>query len=533
MNWKYLRQGLVWLLVWLSVGLIAACAGSNEGLDPTTQYPHQYSDPFTTTQAYSKGLQNPLLAQQKVKKRIVENTKAFLRALPEDNGRAVAYDRTTSKQTFFRRTFSARQNDGRIRIGILLPLSAKSASVRNIAEDLFNAAQLALFDLKRPELTLLVQDTQGTPEGALKVTSKLLQDGVQIIIGPLFAASTQAITPLARNAGIPVLSLSNNRDIAGDGVWLMGFLPEQNLDRIIDEATARGHTRFAALIPETAYGQRIQNALAPIIEFYGGELVQTEVYQEEAQSMLVPVQRIALYEERKQAWEEERARLTEEAILLLARLSDAPVAEDIWVQIAELNPELKAQYDAMRLTETFGELPYDAIIMPEGGIRLRTLAPLLPYFDVDPRDIKFLGTGLWDDPKLSQEPPLIGGWYAAPEPRGWRDFTKRYEKIYGRRPPRLSSLAYDSVSLIAALTAIYPSTAFTHKSLTNPNGFHGTDGIFRLTRDGLNERGLAVLEIRRRRNGRVSSAPDNFVSFDQTSNERNNDKTLSTFSIFE
>ena len=453
------------------------------------------------------------------RKRIVENTRAFLRALPK--GQPVAYDRKQPDQGFFDKAFSAKPNDGRIRIAILLPLSAENEEVRAMAQNLLDAAQLALFDLRRPELTLLVHDTQGTAEGAGRAAQRTLKDGAEIIIGPLFAAGTQAVAPLARTAGVPVLSFSNNRDMAGSGVWLMGFLPEQNLDRIIEEAVLSGHKRFAALIPETPYGQRMQAALEPTISFYGGELVMTETYQDEAQSMLVPVQRIALFEERKLAWAEERDRLTEEATILLATLPDPPVIEEstppeeIWAQLEEINPELKKQYDDMRLTETFGELPYDAVILPEGGIRLRTLAPLLPYFDVNPRAIKFLGTGLWDDPTLGQEPPLVGGWYAAPDPSGWRSFSKRYEQIYGRPAPRLASLAYDSISLVAALTDIYPNAPFTYRSLTTPNGFQGIDGIFRLTQNGLNERGLAVLEVRRKRNANVADAPNSFVGLDQ------------------
>ena len=68
---------------------------------------------------------------------------------------------------------------------------------------------------------------------------------------------------------------------------------------------------------------------------------------------------------------------------------------------------------------------------------------------------------------------------------------------------------------MGALTEINPQAPFTYRSLTSPNGFQGTDGIFRLTEDGLNERGLAVLEVRRKRNVSVAKAPDSFVGLDQ------------------
>lgn len=451
--------------------------------------------------------------------RIVESTRAFLRGLPETRNQPTLYERPDASGSDSGRSGRGARvaDDGRVRVGLLLPSGATDEGVRAVAADLFNAAQLALFDVDRAEITLLVKDTQGTPKGAARAARAAIREGAQLLIGPVFGASARAVAPIARQASVPTIAFSNDRAVAGDGVWLIGFLPEQNLERIIEVARLQGLERFAALIPQTTYGERIEAALGPALQRYGGELVQIEYYQEEAQSMFDPVQKLAQYEDRKLAWTEEKTRLLEEAQLLFPEIEE----KELMALLAEQAPELHLQLEDLSRRETFGELPYDAVLMPEGGIKLRSLAPLLPYFDVDPREIRFLGTGLWDDPQLGQEPPLIGGWYAAPTPGGWNAFAKRFEKVYGHNPRRIASLAYDGISLAAALAAINNDRPFTAQTLTNADGFLGIDGIFRLNANGMNERGLAVLEIRRRKNRLVTEAPDSFVAIDRAAGQEN------------
>ena len=183
--------------------------------------------------------------------------------------------------------------------------------------------------------------------------------------------------------------------------------------------------------------------------------------------------------------------------------------------IRDIAPELVSNYETLKRVETLGEIPYDAVFMPEGGLALRNLAPLLPYFDVDPRRVKFVGTGLWDDPELGQEPPLHGGWYAAPDAGLWRKFSNHYADKFQTRPARLASIAYDAVALAARLAAVHASAPFRPQTLTEPNGFAGIDGILRLTPNGLAERGLAVHEIQRKKAVLVSPAPASFVERDR------------------
>src|SRR3546814_1140 len=142
---------------------------------------------------------------------------------------------------------------------------------------------------------------------------------------------------------------------------------------------------------------------------------------------------------------------------------------------------------------------------------LRALAPLLPCFDIDPRAVKFIGTGLWDDASLGSEPALLGGWYAGPAQDGFEAFRKRFEQAFNHRPPRLASLAYDATALVGILAQRGGAAAFSDAVLTSPDGFAGYDGIFRFRADGTVERGLAILEVQRRGSRVIDPAPASFL----------------------
>jgi ABC-type branched-subunit amino acid transport system substrate-binding protein len=109
--------------------------------------------------------------------------------------------------------------------------------------------------------------------------------------------------------------------------------------------------------------------------------------------------------------------------------------------------------------------------------------------------VQLLGTGLWDDPRIFNDTTLQGGWYAAPDSTGFRNFTARYRTRYGQDPVRTATLAYDAVALVAALVKTQGPQRFSEQTLTNSSGFAGIDGLFRLRSDGTNQRGLAVMRV--------------------------------------
>ena len=340
---------------------------------------------------------------------------------------------------------------GQIRVGLILPLSAQgNAGVA--AQSMKNAAEMALAEFKEPNIQLLVKDDAGTPQGAQTGAQQAIDEGAEIIVGPLFAQSVSAVGGLARTRGIPVIAFSTDASVAARGVYLLSFLPESDVKRIVDYAISRGKRSFAALLPDNAYGAVVEAAFQQEVARRGGRVIALEKYPPDPGKMSEAVRRVA---------------------------QAASSADSIFISDgADAVPQVLQQLAANR---------------------------------VNLKRVQLLGTGLWDEQRMFETSALTGGWYAAPNAAGFRGFAQRYRARFGREPVRTATLAYDAVALVAALVKTQGPQRFSEQVLTGSSGFAGIDGIFRFRTDGTNERGLAVLRVAPGGGQVVSPAPTSFT----------------------
>jgi ABC-type branched-subunit amino acid transport system substrate-binding protein len=345
---------------------------------------------------------------------------------------------------------------GTVKVALLLPITA-SGSTPAIAKALKQAAELALFDFDNPNVTLVPKDTRGTSDGARAAAESAIHDGAELIIGPLFAQEVSSAAPVARQAGIPMIAFSSDEKVAGNGVYLLSFLAGRDVPRIVSFAMSRGKRNFAQLIPQSPYGRIAEAAFARAVSAGGGQgAVRATFPPDDSNAMLGPVRQIA--------------------------------------------------------NAITGGQPADALFLPAGRDELPSLAPLLASADLTSGRVQFIGTGQWDYPNIGGEKAFIGGWYPAPDPKGWSNFTQRYAKTYGAVPPRLASLAYDAVSLAVSLSQNPQGERYASTQLTRASGFAGVDGLFRLLPDGTCERGLAILEVREGGPQVIDPAPSSFAT---------------------
>jgi branched-chain amino acid transport system substrate-binding protein len=322
---------------------------------------------------------------------------------------------------------------GQIRVALILPLSA-GGNAGVAGQAMRNAAEMALAEFNSPNIQLLVKDDGGSADGARLAAQQALDEGAELILGPLFAQSVSIVGQIARSRNVPVIAFSTDANVATRGVYLLSFLPESDVARIVQYAASTGKRSYAALIPDNPYGTVVEAAFKQDVARRGGQIAALERYPHDKAAMAVPVRNVA------QA---------------LARA--------------------------------------DALFIPDGGDALPDVAQALVANGVNTKRIQLLGTGLWDDPRVFQTPALDGGWYAAPDGAGYRNFANRYAARFKQQPVRTATLAYDAVALIAALVKTQGPQRFSFEVLTNPSGFSGIDGLFRFRPDGTNERGLAVL----------------------------------------
>ena len=341
---------------------------------------------------------------------------------------------------------------GQVKVGLILPLSA-SGNGAAVAASMRNAAEMALAEFSNPNIQLLVKDDGGSGAGAQQAAQQAIDEGAEIILGPLFAVSVSSAAQVARARGVPVIAFSTDSTVAAPGVYLLSFLPESDVDRVIRYALQQGKRSFAALIPDNAYGSVVQAAFQQIASQGGGRVAAMERYPLDRSLMVEPVRRVAA------------------------------AARQI-----------------------------DSIFIPDGADSVVTAVQTLAANGVSPRRTQLMGTGLWDDPRIFSEPNAQGGWFAAPDPAGFRAFSGRYRSRYGQDPLRAATLSYDAVSLVAALVKTQGPARFSEQVLTNPSGFAGIDGVFRFRQDGTNQRGLAVMRVTTSGPQVISPAPKAFAS---------------------
>ncbi len=320
------------------------------------------------------------------------------------------------------------------RVALLLPFSGGTPETRALAESLEKAAELAVLDSKNGDILLMPRDDGGTPQTAAAAATRAIADGAEIIIGPLFSQNVAAVSPIARAGHVPVIGLSSDRSVGGNGVYLLSFQPETEVNRIVSYAVRTGHTSFSGLIPKSAYGEKVVAAFRDSVMRAGAQIAAIESFDEQPQAVTAPAKAAA-------------------------------------------------------------QAGGDAILIAEGGTMLQALGPALALNGVTPRSVQLLGTGLWDDVSILREPVLAQGWFAAPPPDAFRNFAAHYRQIYQAAAPRIATLSYDAISLVALLTQGRPGLRFTDAALTDASGFAGVDGIFRFRRDGSAERGLAILQV--------------------------------------
>jgi len=331
----------------------------------------------------------------------------------------------------------------RHRIALLVPLSGPNAAV---GQSIADAAAMALADTGGKALRITNYDTA---QGAEAAARKALAEGNKLFLGPLLGEDVHAVEGPASAAGVPVISFSNDADVAGDDVWLLGFSPAQSIDRIVRFAKSKGLTRFAALIPPGVYGRNASNMLLRTAEAVGGTVVAMQSYQRSPASLAAAI-------------------------------------------------------------KTISKEKFDAVLIADSGRIAVASAPLIRR-DAGAA-VRMLGTELWNaEPSLNNSPAMAGAWFASVDDSVFKQFVSRYRARYGRTPYRLASLGYDAVLLTVRIAKSWKvGDQFPVDALADEGGFSGVDGAFRFAHGHIAERALAVHQLGPGGGTIVSPAPQGF-----------------------
>jgi ABC-type branched-subunit amino acid transport system substrate-binding protein len=338
---------------------------------------------------------------------------------------------------------------GPVTVALLLPLSA-GGEAAGLAQSFKNAAALAISE--NPNVVrVLVKDDGGSEAGGRAAAQAAIGEGATLILGPVFAPAVAGAASVTRQAGVPVIAFSTRADLATRNVYLLSFLPQGDIDRVVSYAASQGKRNFAAIVPANDYGGVAIEALSTAAARAGGRVVGYSQYNPNRSDLATAAQAIAGY----------------------------------GTQV-------------------------DAVLVPEGGAGAGAVAAALRGAGVATGRVQLLGTGQWDDPAIAGDPNLAGAWYPAPERGAYETYLGKYRARFGTVPPRTASLAYDGATLAVGLVKTFGPSAFTESNIANSGGFLGVNGLFRFSQNGLSQRGLAVYQVGGGSVRVVSPAPRSF-----------------------
>ncbi|RMH42978.1 MAG: penicillin-binding protein activator [Alphaproteobacteria bacterium] len=325
-------------------------------------------------------------------------------------------------------------------VALLVPYGSDQPGHEGLARALENAARLAASDLDGVSVDLRVYPTGANPETAAVSARQAVDEGAKIILGPVFSGPAKAAGDAVKGRNINVLAFSNNPEIAGGNVFILGQTFRNTAERILGYAARHGRARVLLVKENTHAGDVAQEAVRYAAPRVGAEIVGVAGF-EFSQSGVV------------------------NAVPAIADMAETTGANSL-----------------LFTSDAAGALPL--------------LVQLLPENRVGPPEYQFMGLTRWDVPSQTLALPGVqGGWFALPDPELNARFAERYSAAYGVPPHPIAGLAYDGIAAIGALVGQGRSDALSRAALTQPSGFVGVNGVFRLLDDGTNERGLAVATI--------------------------------------
>lgn len=341
-------------------------------------------------------------------------------------------------------------------VALLVPTGSTQAGDSVLAKSLENAARLAIADLQGVVIDLRVYDTAGNAEIAASVATQAVKDGARIILGPVYAASANAVGLAVSGQNINVLSFSNNATIAGGNVFVLGPTFENTAHRLTQYAAQRGKGKMVIVHGNDIAGNLGRDAIQGAVSGSGATLAGIVAYELSQQGVINAV----------------------------------PQVRDTVASTGA---------NSIFLTSTTaGALPLLTQLLPESG--------------VSPANVQYIGLTRWDIPTQTLSLPGVqGGWFALPDPVMSQQFQSRYASAYGGVPHPIGGLAYDGIAAIGALVAAGKSDALTGAALTQKAGFQGVGGIFRLLPNGTNQRGLAIATIQNKQVVVIDPAPTSFA----------------------
>ena len=343
-----------------------------------------------------------------------------------------------------------------IEIGLMLPLSGKHYL---LGRSLLNAAQLALDKTNQKNIIFHVIDT-GNEEILLKEIYGTLEKDIEIFIGPIFTDKIVQIHEIVKEKNIPMITLSNNSILEELGISVFGLTLQDEINTLLNYSIKKDLNRYAVIIPNNEYGKRVEKET---------EIFRSENYLPSFKYVFYNPQSPDFYDISKKIsnYESRKINLENRIKELENENSEKAIKE------------LKKLYKL----DTYGELDFEALlIFTQSFEELSNLSSILPYYDVDPKKIQYIGNSLWAQNLSLKEPGLDNSYFTSLNINNKKKFEEEYVNVFKSSPHSIATLVYDIVGLVSKLHS--EEEIFKVDRLYTNSGFIGINGWFKISKNG-------------------------------------------------
>ncbi|MDX2083245.1 MAG: penicillin-binding protein activator [Rickettsiales bacterium] len=380
-----------------------------------------------------------------------------------------------------------KSNKAKVKIALFLPFSGKN---KELGWHLFNAATLSLFDNDlNNNIELVLIDSKDNADETAKAFKEVIRQEIKTVIGPVFSQSVEAIAQDVKANNIVTISLSNNPKLVGktsdkSAIFLAGIMPEAQIEKVVSYAIDQNKNSFAIIAPNNQYGLIMTDLLKMTVKRKDGIFITSEFYDSSEKDLNAAVKRLV------------------NAFNVPSRLSEGG------------GNKLKKDIVVKESNRIYAKI----ILIPESGKTLSKIVAQIKANNQDEREFQLVGTNQWDELATFSDNNFLNAWVVAPESEKFRTFEKYYYQNFNKYPPRIASIVYDSVAVVADLvdkknTKNLELADFTAYSVWPKNGFQGIDGLFRFLPNGLVQRNLAILQVKQNHFETLEKPAEKFLRY--------------------
>ena len=344
----------------------------------------------------------------------------------------------------------------KLKIGLLIPLSGENYE---LGLSIVKAVRMAMTDIDSEKFEIIIKDTKTNPDKTLKSSYELKQQGVNLVIGPVFFESIKFLDEIE---DIIFLSFTNKTIDLPKNVISSGVNSTSQLSAIKKFLSENKVKNTIFLMPKLDFIDELKKA----IKKSKLDISKTHIYENEATKLTKQIEKITNYKIRKQNLEDE-----------LYRLENSN----------EFNKEKKIEQ--LKMKYTLGDVKFDSVIIADFEESLKSVTTSLLYTDVSPKKKYFITLNQWFDESLINEKDIQPIYYPSINKENFEKYKLRYQIDFNEEPSYLSLLSYDLVGLVYYLSLKNNfDLSNIDKVFKKKNSFKGKIGIFDIKNNEINHR---------------------------------------------